>query len=178
VRLFFFIGAVLLGLASAWAEQDQTPAIALRDLSGGQHNTAEYRGKVVILNFWATWCAPCKQEMPLLVEAQKRYGERIVVIGASLDDSTTQPHIPKFIRQLKINFPVWIGADPELTERLGLGPALPSTAFLDPEGRIVLRVLGQLQKRDLFPRIEWLLGDRKGSPPEPLLNNLEKPGKK
>src|SRR6266550_7088411 len=84
-------------LAPAVFAQDLHPALALRDITGAEHSLEEYRGKIVVLNFWATWCLPCKYEMPLLVNLQNRYPDRIVVVGASLDDKETQKRIPKFV---------------------------------------------------------------------------------
>ncbi len=114
-----------------------------------------------MLNFWATWCIPCREEMPMLVDLQRRYESRgVQVIGASADEEGTQKAIPSFARKHRINFPIWIGATTANMQRLGLGEALPATAIIDRDGQIVGRILGPLDKEDLENRIEWLLGDR------------------
>jgi thiol-disulfide isomerase/thioredoxin len=160
-------------LASAAFAQDLHPALALRDISGAEHSLEEYRGKVVVLNFWATWCLPCKYEMPLLVDLQNRYPDRIVVVGASLDDKETQKRIPKFVAKHKVQFPVWAGADTATLARFGLGTSLPATAFIDRDGSVIGRVLGELKKHDLLPRVEWMLSERAGPPPKALVKNLD-----
>jgi thiol-disulfide isomerase/thioredoxin len=150
------------------------PPLSLKDLSGESQRLESHRGRIVVLNFWATWCGPCVEEMPMLADIQKRYGDRgVIVIGVSLDEEDSVEKVPRFVQKRKINFPVWVGGTTEDLERFGLGEALPATAFIDAEGRIVGRVLGMLRKRDLRHRVEWLLGERKGKPPEPLVNNLD-----
>lgn len=153
--------------------QDAAPALSLRDAQSNPASLDQYKGKIVVLNFWATWCGPCADEMSWLVAIEKQYGDRgVVVIGVSLDDSKSQRKVPKFIQKKKINFPVWLGGTTEDLKRFGLGEGLPATAFINREGRIEGRVLGMLRKRDLRHRVEWLLGNRQGDPPQPLVNNL------
>jgi len=166
--------AVFAGLLAGSARgEEKVPELALRDLNGQPQSLESYRGKIVVLNFWATWCGPCMEEMPMLVKSQERYGARgLVVIGVSLDGDSARPEVEKFAKKKKVNFPVWVGGTTEDLERFGLGEALPATAFFDGDGRIVGRVLGMLRKRDLLHRIEWMLGETKGEPPAPLVNNL------
>ena len=160
----------VLPLASA---ADEPPDLSLQDVTGASQGLSQYRGKIVVLNFWATWCGPCAEEMPMLVKAQKRYGDRgLVVVGVSLDEDSARAQVEKSAKKKKVNFPVWVGGTVEDLKRLGLGEALPATLFLDADGRIVGRVLGMLRKGDLRYRIEWMLGDTKGEPPAPLVNNL------
>ncbi len=152
---------------------DSRPQLALKDLNGNAHTLDEYRGKVVVLNFWATWCAPCRAEMPLLVSIYRRYSSRdVVVVGASADDETTKGQIQPFLNKLKITFPIWAGATTAHMETLGLGTGLPATAFIDPNGNIVGRVLGILDKHDLENRIEYMLGNRQVPVPKPLIDQI------
>lgn len=165
--------ALMLSIVTCLPAQDVAPEFSLPDLKGAQQDLRDYRGKIVVLNFWATWCVPCAEEMPMLVDIQKRYAAQgVVVIGVSLDDATTRAKIDPFVRKKKVNFPIWLGATTEDLKRLGLGEALPATAFLDREGRITGRVLGMLRKKDLNHRVEWLLGNHQGDAPKPLVNNL------
>lgn len=166
--------AAVAALLAGSARGDRlAPALGLKGLGGEPQSLESYRGKIVVLNFWATWCGPCVEEMPMLADIQNRYGVRgVVVIGVSLDDEDSAAQVPRFVQKRKINFPVWVGGTTEDLERFGLGEALPATAFIDAEGRIVGRVLGMLRKRDIRHRVEWMLGERKGKPPEPLVNNL------
>jgi thiol-disulfide isomerase/thioredoxin len=150
-------------------------ALTLKDLSGKEQSLDALTGKIVVLNFWATWCVPCREEMPLLEFLQNRYATRgVQVIAASVDDESTRDAIPEFSRRLKLNFPVWLGATIEDMQRLGLGDALPATAVIDRDGRIVGRIIGMVNKADLTKRIEWLLGDRLTPAPPSLINTLEK----
>jgi thiol-disulfide isomerase/thioredoxin len=147
--------------------------LPLKDLKGQKVHLRDYRGKVVVLNFWATWCVPCREEMPMFVEMEKEYGPRgVVFVAASLDDRESRPKIPDFIAKFNIGFPVLTGASTMDLDDLKLGQALPATAFLDQEGRIVARVLGQAQKGDLKERLDWLTGDRSGPAPNPVVQHL------
>src|SRR5215470_6785816 len=92
------IGVLVLAVlssATGTAADTRTVNQPFKDKDGKTVKTSVYRGKVVLLNFWATWCVPCRAEMPMLVEAQKEYGPRgVVFIGVSLDDRQTRPKVP------------------------------------------------------------------------------------
>ena len=149
---------LLAGVALA-SDRDM---LSIPGLNGNPQTLEPYRGRVVVLNFWATWCVPCREEMPLLVNIQKRYESKgVVVIGASADDEGTQAQIPPFIQELKITFPVWKGATTKHMERLGLGKGLPATAVIGPDGQIAFRILGIIERKALTERLDWLLGDHK-----------------
>ncbi len=170
--------AVPLGILAQEGNQASSPnplsTLALRDMQGQEHSLGSLRGKIVVLNFWATWCAPCREEMPLLGSLQKRYrAQGVQVIGASVDDKSTQAQIAPFVEKLKINFSIWIGATIEHMQSLGLGRALPATAILDRDGQILSRIIGVVTKVDLQQRIDWLLSDRTAPAPAPLLNTIE-----
>jgi len=149
--------------------------LQLKDLSGTRHSLSDYRGKFVVLNFWATWCAPCQNEMPMLAKANKKYGSQsLVVIAASIDESSTLQYVPKFIQNENMDMPVWIGATLADMEKLEVGPGLPSTVFIDKDGKIISRIIGQLKKNDLQPRNQWMLGARTRTPPPALADNMKK----
>jgi hypothetical protein len=113
--------------------------------------------------------------MPLLVDAEKEYGPRgVAFIGASLDDSKTkQKVVPEFISTHGIAFPVWLGATADDLARLGMGDAVPATAFIDQEGHIIARISGQIRRQELRERIEWLLGEHRSAPPAPFVSHVE-----
>src|SRR5438132_9126974 len=90
-----YLALTILGSARA---ADPAPELDLWDLNGQMEKLTQYRGKIVILNFWATWCVPCQEELPLLAEERKRYGDRIVVIAASVDDATTVKKVRPFAK--------------------------------------------------------------------------------
>jgi thiol-disulfide isomerase/thioredoxin len=147
--------------------------LTLKDLKGRKVRLRDYRGKVVVLNFWATWCVPCRDEMPMLVELEKEYAARgVVFIAASLDDPQTRAKIPDFLNTFNIRFPVWVGASAWDLDDLKMGQALPATAFLDTEGRVVARVFGQISKDEVIERLDWLLGGRTGPAPKPVVEHL------
>ena len=148
--------------------------LTLQDSAGKKVRLRDLRGKPLVLNFWATWCGPCKAEMPMLVELEKQYAARgVQFIGASMDDSKTKAQIPSFLAEHHVAFPVWYGASADDLDRLHLGGAVPATAFLDAEGHIVARILGQARLEELKERLDWVTGDRSGSPPEALVKHLQ-----
>ncbi len=127
---------------------------------------AEQRGKIVVLNFWATWCQPCLQEMPLLEAIHEQYASRgVEVIGASADDASTRGRIPEFTRRVGVRFPIWEGATTADMHALGLPESLPGTALIDRDGSVAFRIHGIVKKKDLKDRIDWLLSDRAKPPP-------------
>jgi cytochrome c biogenesis protein CcmG/thiol:disulfide interchange protein DsbE len=151
-----FVIVFLLGLSSV-AGQSQ-PQLSLKDVDGKTQTLSDYRGKIVVLNFWATWCVPCKEEMPFFVEAQKKYGQRnVVILAASLDDDRTKKYVRKFVQAYKMDFPVLLDATAESMKQFGLGETLPSTIFLDAQGNFAGKIEGQAHKKDLLNRIEKLL---------------------
>ena len=153
--------------------QDQAPPFELTDHAGQLQRLEDYRGKVVVLNFWATWCVPCTTEMPIFVDIQKRYGgQGVVVLAASFDDEETKGNIPEFARKTGMNFPVLMGTTLDHLELFGLALSLPGTVFVDREGRIFSRILGEATKGDVVDRVEWLLGRRQGEEPAALLDNI------
>ena len=163
----------LLASSVALCAADAPLDLSLWDTGMKPQKLSQYRGKIVVLNFWATWCENCKAELPMLVEEAKRYSHHdVVVIGASLDDATTVKKVRPFTKQERLDFPVWIGATVDTLQEFGLGNTIPATAVLDRDGHIAERVLGKLRQRDLEERLKWLLGNRQGPAPEPLVSNF------
>jgi thiol-disulfide isomerase/thioredoxin len=156
------------------AAKKEGPAdLNLTDLDGRKTHLKDYRGKILVVNFWATWCEPYKHEMPMLIEAEKAWALKgVAFIGASLDDKTTRKKIPEFMKEYGIDFPVWIGATGDDLFRLGMGEAVPGTAFLNEDGVILIRVQGEIKKSELQERLEWITGDRSRTAPNALLRNL------
>jgi thiol-disulfide isomerase/thioredoxin len=148
--------------------------LTLQDAAGRKVRLRDLRGKPVVLNFWATWCGPCNAEMPMLAEMEKLYAARgVVFIAASLDDAKTKAGIPAFLTEHKIDFAVWYNATPDDLDHLKLGNLVPATAFLDAEGRIVARILGQARAEEVQQRLDWLTGDHSAPPPEPVVKHLQ-----
>ena len=137
----------------------KTPELALRDLSGGEQTLSGYRGRsIVVLNFWATWCVPCRKEMPAFVNLQSQYAAwGVQIIAASADAAETRDQVVKFTREKKLNFPVWVGATTGDMERFGLGSELPGTVIIDRDGTVVARIKGIVDEADLRKRIDALV---------------------
>jgi peroxiredoxin len=124
------------------------PDFVLTDLQGHNVKLSDLRGKAVVLNFWATWCPPCKQEIPWFVELQKRYGsEGLQVVGVSMDDEGDQKDVAKFAAEQSINYPVLLGKDNVASQYGGI-EYLPTTFYIDRDGVVMDRVFGQPGSRD------------------------------
>jgi thiol-disulfide isomerase/thioredoxin len=132
--------------------------IVLKDLFGVEQKLSSYRGRVVVLNFWATWCGPCVKEMPDLAAIQNQYAALgVQVIGAAADSLAEQKQVREFITTVKINFPVWLGATTGDMAQFGLGPALPGTAIIGRDGKIVAIYPGVIKEADLKKQLDILI---------------------
>jgi thiol-disulfide isomerase/thioredoxin len=148
--------------------------LSLHSTDGKQVRLKDYRGKFVLVNFWATWCIPCNAEMPLLVKEEESYRSRgVVFIAASVDDTKSRKQVPAFVSRNQVRFLVCLGANSDDLERLGMGEAVPSTAFLDQQGHIVFRVTGPIRVDELKERLDWLTGSRSGPPPAAFVKHLD-----
>ncbi len=134
------------------------PDLALKDLFGVEQRLGAYRGKVVVLNFWATWCIPCRKEMPDLAAIQNEYAALgVQVVGASADSLTNRQKVVTFIKDTGINFPVWLGATTDDMKRFGLGPALPGTVVIGRDGKLLAVKNGVVTQSYLRKQIDTLL---------------------
>ena len=124
------------------------PDFELPSLDGKNMKLSDFRGKAVLLNFWATWCGPCKIEMPWFVQLQKEYGPQgFQIIGVAMDDASTED-IAKFARQMGVNYPILLGKE-AVGQSYGGVNVLPTTFFVDRDGKLVAREFG-LQSRSVF----------------------------
>jgi thiol-disulfide isomerase/thioredoxin len=114
---------------------DLAPDFKLPGLDGKPLTLADARGKVILLNFWATWCGPCRAEIPDLIELQTKYKDRLQIIGLTVDDDDAAL-IKKVVQETGINYPVAM-ASPEIRFKYGGIAALPTSFVLDSEGRVV-----------------------------------------
>jgi thiol-disulfide isomerase/thioredoxin len=132
--------------------------LALKDLFGIEQKLSAYRGKIVVLNFWATWCIPCRKEMPDLAAIQNEYAALgVQVVGASGDMISERAAVLQFIKEARINFPVWLGATTADMKRFGLGPALPGTAIIGRDGRILSLTPSVITQAELKKQLDKLL---------------------
>lgn len=132
--------------------------LVLKDLFGIEQKLSSLRGRVVVLNFWATWCGPCVKELPDLAAIQNQYAALgVQVIGASADTLAEQKAVREFITKTKVNFPVWLGATTGEMARFGLGPALPGTAVIGRDGKIIAIYHGVINATELRKQIETII---------------------
>jgi thiol-disulfide isomerase/thioredoxin len=135
---------------------DTAPAFQLNDLEGKPVSLAEAKGKVVLLNFWATWCGPCRAEIPDLVDLQKRYADKLEIIAlATQEDDTDQ--VRRFVLHSGINYRVAMAPDDVVREYGGIA-ALPTSFVIDSQGRVVQKHIG-LNDPTLYEReLKAMLG--------------------
>ncbi|HEV8494075.1 MAG TPA: TlpA disulfide reductase family protein [Candidatus Angelobacter sp.] len=180
LRTKLAVFAAMLTCALSATAGDAAPNLDLRDLQGAKHALADYRGKPVVLNFWAMWCVPCAAEMPLLTEMQNRYKDKVLFIAASVDDDDVKPEIAAFVKKHKGDaLTVMTGPTLDSLHDFGLAPAMPGTVFIDAEGNIVDRVSGALKRPDLEQRLRKLAGVPGPAPaPKAATKNASKSSRK
>jgi thiol-disulfide isomerase/thioredoxin len=167
------VGSLLLPPAGI-SQSARRVELALKSTDGQRVRLKDYRGKIVLVNFWATWCVPCTAEVPLLVKEEEKYRSRgVIFIAASVDDAKSRKQVDAFLSRNRVHFLVCLGANSDDLDRLGMGPAVPATAFLDQQGHIAFRIIGQMREEELRERLDWLIGSRAGPPPAALVKHLD-----
>jgi peroxiredoxin len=142
------------------------PAFTLEDLSGKKVSLSDYRGKAVMLNFWATWCGPCNVEIPWLINLRQKYGSQgFEILGISsdtldLDDkaklASEKQDIRKFVEEKKIDYPILLNGD-SISEPYGGVDGLPSSFFIDPSGVVVAATMGLTSENEIEADIQKAL---------------------
>jgi thiol-disulfide isomerase/thioredoxin len=167
------VGSLLLPLAGI-SQHSRGVELALKSIDGQRVRLKDYRGKIVLVNFWATWCGPCTAELPLLVKEEENYRSRgVIFIAASVDDARTQKQVGAFVSRNQVRLLVCLGANSDDLNRLGMGRAVPATAFLDLQGHVVFRITGPMREEELRERLDWLIGSRAGPPPAAFVKHLD-----
>ena len=146
-----YVYANFLWLTGEFRPGADAPNFALTDMNGKTVRLADYEGKVVLLNFWATWCAPCKAEIPGFMELQKTYGDDLEVLGVSFDEDGWNAVRP-FVQQLGVNYPVMV-AGPDLPEEYRRVASVPTTLLINRQGR-VSRIRTDLATKEQYE--EWI----------------------
>ena len=163
---FSLYAALMAGLlfasGSAFAQDPllhkPAPSFVRNSLAGKPVDLSSYRGKVVLLNFWATWCAPCQLEMPRFAAWQKQYGPQgLQILGVSMDDEPEGVH--KLVNKLRINYPVVMG-DEQIGTQYGGILGLPVTFLIDRQGQVVARFQGETNLNALEDQMKQLLARR------------------
>ena len=125
---------------------DTVPDLTMPDLGGKEKSLRDFLGHPLIINFWATWCAPCRREIPLLQQLRRAYqGDGLVVVGIAVDFRTA---VADYVRRQPIDYPLLIGEDSGLAaaEQFGMQTVLPFSVFADAQGRIVALKIGELHR--------------------------------
>ncbi len=152
---------------SAWADPDSTPAppFSLETPSGKEMNLSDFHGQYVLLNFWATWCGPCKMEMPSLESLHRQFkGAPFTVLGVSNDLFGSRVVAP-FIKAYDLTFPVLLDPQQNVSKRFGVH-SLPTSFLIDPDGKIIGVLAGadNCAKPETIAYFESLLNQRQGVP--------------
>ena len=133
------------------------PGFSLHSVDGKTVNLADFHGKAVVVNFWATWCQPCRVEMPWFVELQKRYGpEGLQIVGISVDDDSSPEDVGKFANDPNVNYPILMGQD-AVENAYGGIQFLPVTVYIDRQGKIVDKVFGLVGRGEIEGKIKKAL---------------------
>jgi peroxiredoxin len=146
-------------LTSHFALSRPAPDFSLASLDGKTTHLSDFRGKAVLLNFWATWCGPCKIEMPWFVDFQKQYGAQgLQIVGVAMDDASTED-IAKFAHDMSVNYPILIGKE-AVGDQYGGVPALPESFLISRDGKIMDKIIGLRGKAEIEDAIKKALDTR------------------
>jgi thiol-disulfide isomerase/thioredoxin len=150
---------LLLLSASAAAQSAQAVGLSLKDIQGRQLRLADYKGKVVLINFWATWCIPCRTEIPDLIKMQKHYGTQgLRIIGITYPPENIS-NVRRFARKLKMNYPVALGTNATKT-LFSSRETLPMTVVIDRDGSVRDVIEGIMYADEFDQKIKPLLSAR------------------
>ena len=141
------------------ANRQPAQPVVLPQLDGGQWNLADHRGQVVLINYWATWCEPCREELPGLTQVARDSAPKgLAVVGVSLDDGPdAQSRVRQFATQFRIPYPV---AFPDPTQHHGAREmGIPTTVLLDRQGRVVKTYIGAVERSDFAKDVAALLAE-------------------
>ncbi len=125
-----------------------SPELTLTDIQGVSHSLADYKGQVVLVNFWATWCPPCKAEMPTLDAYYNKYKEKGFTIIA-INDGDPASEVIQFVKDYRLTFPVWLDLNYTATDQAFKTLNLPSSFVIDRNGMIRLRWAGEISRKML-----------------------------
>ena len=158
--------------ATAWAAK--APNLKLKDLAGQSQELSALHGQIVVVNFWATWCGPCQEELPRLRALAKAWdGKSVEFVAVSIDSPKDEAKIAPLLQRLHVdpggNFAVWEGSSQYAMQSFGLGGVVPDTVVIGPKGEIVTRIEGEARDADVRTAVEWLLNGRQGPAPASIV---------
>lgn len=141
-------------LAASNVKGQTAPDFELTSLDGKKVKLSDYKGKAVLLNFWATWCAPCKIEIPWFVDLQKQYGSQgLVILGVAMDENPKPEKISAFAKEEGVNYTVLLGTD-AVADSYGGAEVLPTTFYIGRDGKIVARAFGLISHSEIEKNIQ------------------------
>ena len=157
MRRVTLLAALLLAASDAQGQElKKAPALTLKDVSGRTLRLSDYKGKVVLLNFWATWCPPCRAEMPDLIKMQREYGSKgLQVIGITYSPEEIS-EVRQFVQKLGVNYPIALGTK-EIMSLFDETETLPLTIVIDRQGNLHARIEGILLPKEFEQKIKPLL---------------------
>lgn len=156
MKLAFVVLMIAFAAASVLGQQTVAPQVALKDLNGRTVRLSDYQGKVVLVNFWATWCPPCRAEMPDLVKLQSEYGkDGLQIIGITYPPQK-KAEVRRFANSLKVNYPIVLGTR-ELKARFSSEDILPLTVVINRDGKVSDIISGILLREEFDEKIKPLL---------------------
>jgi peroxiredoxin len=138
------------------ADGDKAPEFSLVDINGNKVKLSDYKGKIVLLDFWATWCPPCRKGIPDLISIQNEYKQDVVVIGITLDQKQTLKDVVPFVKEYGINYPILYG-NMEIAKAYGNINSIPTSFIVDRNGNITNRHVGLVEKEIYVKEIKQLL---------------------
>ena len=156
-----------LGPVSVSAKHAPDPGF--KALDGQTRKLSSLRGQVVVVNFWATWCGPCQEELPRLSQLAQIYaGKPVRFVLISIDAPKDRAKIPQVLGRLHASLESWDDADTDTMDHFGLGDIVPGTAILDEKGEVVARIMGEAREEDVRNAVDWMLGGKIGPAPAEL----------
>ena len=164
------MAVVLIACVAPIADAKRAPNLEFKSLSGATEKFSDLRGSITVVNFWATWCGPCLEELPLLSKLTQEYsGKKVRFIAISADaepeNRKNRAKIDQFLSSHNLAMEVWLGADLDMLDRLNLGNVLPATVILDEQGEVVARIMGEAHEDDVRKPLDWLLNGKSGDAP-------------
>lgn len=153
----WIVAAGIFALAAApHPVMDKAPAFTLKDLEGREVRSSTFANKVMLLNFWATWCPPCQAEIPVLQALHKDYEAKgLAVVGISVDEDGPE-YVKAFVKSRKINYPILMSTD-EVLDAYGGIRGIPTTFLIGRDGKIVRKFYGEQSKRTLEEAVKQLI---------------------
>jgi len=169
IRLIRAAALVLCCSLAAPLIAKRAPDPVYKTLDGHTEKLSGLRGRVVVVNFWATWCAPCQEELPRLAKLASDYsGKPVSFVLVSIDEPKDRAKIPATLARLHVAQESWVGGNTDVMDQFGLGDIVPGTAILDAQGNIVARIMGEAHEEDVRGAVDWLLGGKAGPAPAAL----------